>query len=246
MDDFESMRTLVALGANVNLQDQYGNKTPLDVAFLKARNKRPNPDSNSPVRLDSLPSGPNRVILSGRDALEKGFTQTVDLTESIAASYVIIPPTTPRSQMTEELESVGAVAGKNLTCTNPSNEQKKQDRQGTTGQRRISSATYYRNLEASITEALQDTDHEPTAEQSLELVKMMRESVRYRKRCGSRILCLDGGGVKGLIQLEVLRQIEERTGKKIIELFDWIVGTSTGGIIALTLVYGKLERDLTN
>lgn len=33
--------------------------------------------------------------------------------------------------------------------------------------------------------------------------------------------------------------IEERTEQKIIDLFDWIVGTSTGGIIALALVYGK-------
>lgn len=56
---------------------------------------------------------------------------------------------------------------------------------------------------------------------------------------GSRILFLDGGGIKGLVQLEVLMQLEEKTGRKITELFDWIVGTSTGGVIALTLVYGE-------
>lgn len=55
---------------------------------------------------------------------------------------------------------------------------------------------------------------------------------------GQRILCLDGGGLKGLILIEVLIYIEKLTGKKIVELFDWIVGTSTGGIIALALVYG--------
>ena len=33
-------------------------------------------------------------------------------------------------------------------------------------------------------------------------------------------------------------QIERHTGRKITELFDWIVGTSTGGIVALALVYG--------
>ena len=54
-----------------------------------------------------------------------------------------------------------------------------------------------------------------------------------------RILCLDGGGVKGLIQIEILQQIEKFTGKKIVHLFDWIVGTSTGGIIALAMVYGE-------
>lgn len=60
----------------------------------------------------------------------------------------------------------------------------------------------------------------------------------YRKSNGCRILCLDGGGVRGLVQIEMLRQIEQKTGKNIVDLFDWIVGTSTGGIIALALVYG--------
>lgn len=61
---------------------------------------------------------------------------------------------------------------------------------------------------------------------------------------GQRILCLDGGGLKGLVLIEVLIYIERLTGKKIVELFDWIVGTSTGGIIALALVYG-MESSLS-
>ena len=52
-------------------------------------------------------------------------------------------------------------------------------------------------------------------------------------------MCLDGGGIRGLIQIEILSMLERRTGRKIIELFDWIVGTSTGGIVALGLVYGE-------
>jgi len=63
----------------------------------------------------------------------------------------------------------------------------------------------------------------------------------FKVHGGERILCLDGGGIKGLIQIEVLMQIEELTGKKITELFNWIVGTSTGGVITLALVYGKHE-----
>ena len=55
----------------------------------------------------------------------------------------------------------------------------------------------------------------------------------------SRILSLDGGGVRALIQIEVLSEIERITGNKITEIFDWIIGTSTGGIIALLLVYSK-------
>ena len=58
---------------------------------------------------------------------------------------------------------------------------------------------------------------------------------------GSRLLFLDGGGIKGLVQVEALIQLEEATGRRITELFDWIVGTSTGGIIALALVYGNMR-----
>ena len=43
-----------------------------------------------------------------------------------------------------------------------------------------------------------------------------------------------------LVQIEVLSQLEQGTGRKITELFDWIVGSSTGGILALCMAYGKL------
>ena len=56
---------------------------------------------------------------------------------------------------------------------------------------------------------------------------------------GEHVLCLDGGGMRGLIQIETLSHIVELTGRNIPELFEWIVGTSTGGIVALALVYGK-------
>ncbi|CAN9312297.1 unnamed protein product [Alternaria alternata] len=54
---------------------------------------------------------------------------------------------------------------------------------------------------------------------------------------GLRILSLDGGGVRGIVILEVLRQIQQELGGriKVQEFFDLIVGTSTGGILALGL-----------
>ena len=55
---------------------------------------------------------------------------------------------------------------------------------------------------------------------------------------GSRILFLDGGGIRGLVLVDVLIQLERLTGKPVVKMFDWIVGTSTGGILALALVYG--------
>ena len=90
------------------------------------------------------------------------------------------------------------------------------------------------------------------ADDAYALVMQQRELALYNKTLprrsihptgfsitgGSRILFLDGGGIKGLVELEILMQIEEQTGQAIADLFDWIVGTSTGGIIALALVYG--------
>jgi patatin-like phospholipase/acyl hydrolase len=50
-----------------------------------------------------------------------------------------------------------------------------------------------------------------------------------------RVLSIDGGGIRGLIPALVLTEIEERSGKRIWELFDLIAGTSTGGILACAL-----------
>ena len=68
---------------------------------------------------------------------------------------------------------------------------------------------------------------------------MQKKVIEQYKKTGSRILCLDGGGMKGLVEIEILMQIEQATGKRITDLFDWIVATSTGAIIALGLVYGE-------
>ena len=68
---------------------------------------------------------------------------------------------------------------------------------------------------------------------------VQQEPVGRQQRNGDRVLCLDGGGIKGLILIELLSCIEKVTGKKIIDLFDWFVGTSTGAILALALVYSK-------
>ena len=52
------------------------------------------------------------------------------------------------------------------------------------------------------------------------------------------VLCLDGGGIRGFVLIYLLKEIEKTSGKKITDLFDWIVGTSTGGIIAMALAKG--------
>jgi uncharacterized protein len=50
-----------------------------------------------------------------------------------------------------------------------------------------------------------------------------------------KILSIDGGGIRGIIPALVLAEIEERTGRRVAELFDLIAGTSTGGILAAAL-----------
>jgi patatin-like phospholipase/acyl hydrolase len=53
-----------------------------------------------------------------------------------------------------------------------------------------------------------------------------------------QILSLDGGGLKGLFSAAVLAHIEEDCKTNIVDHFDLITGTSTGGIIALGLGMG--------
>ena len=50
-----------------------------------------------------------------------------------------------------------------------------------------------------------------------------------------RVLSIDGGGIRGIIPAMVVAHIERKLGKPAHELFDLMVGTSTGGILALGL-----------
>jgi len=50
-----------------------------------------------------------------------------------------------------------------------------------------------------------------------------------------RVLSIDGGGIRGIIPALVLAHLEASLDKPVAELFDLIVGTSTGGILALGL-----------
>lgn len=54
-----------------------------------------------------------------------------------------------------------------------------------------------------------------------------------------RLLSLDGGGIKGLVLIQMLIALEKEAGRPTRELFDWIAGTSTGGILALAIIHGE-------
>ena len=59
-----------------------------------------------------------------------------------------------------------------------------------------------------------------------------------------RILCLDGGGIRGAYTASVLSSWEEHTAYNIRDHFDLIAGTSTGGILAIGLGMGLKASDL--
>jgi patatin-like phospholipase/acyl hydrolase len=50
-----------------------------------------------------------------------------------------------------------------------------------------------------------------------------------------KVLCIDGGGIRGLIPALVLAEIERRTGKRTADMVDFVAGSSTGGILACAL-----------
>jgi len=61
-----------------------------------------------------------------------------------------------------------------------------------------------------------------------------------------QILSLDGGGIKGVFSAAVLAAIEQDLSVTITDHFDLIVGTSTGGIIALGLGLGLSPRQIVD
>jgi len=59
-----------------------------------------------------------------------------------------------------------------------------------------------------------------------------------------RILSIDGGGIKGVFPASFLATVEDAIGDRVSHYFDLIVGTSTGGIIALGLGLGLSATEI--
>lgn len=57
-----------------------------------------------------------------------------------------------------------------------------------------------------------------------------------------RVLCIDGGGIRGLLPAAFLERYEAHTRRRIAHQFDMIAGTSTGGLIALYLSVPKRDN----
>lgn len=59
-----------------------------------------------------------------------------------------------------------------------------------------------------------------------------------------RVLAIDGGGLKGVFPASFLASVEEAIGSSVADYFDLIVGTSTGGIIAIGLGLGLSAKQI--
>jgi hypothetical protein len=62
----------------------------------------------------------------------------------------------------------------------------------------------------------------------------------------TRILSLDGGGVRGVVTLELMRQLEKDSGIHFHNDFDVFAGTSTGSVIAVLLACGVSVDHILN
>ena len=67
---------------------------------------------------------------------------------------------------------------------------------------------------------------------------------RYKTPRPRKMLALDGGGIRGVLTLAMLKEIERQVGKPLGEYFDYIAGTSTGAIIATGLAKGMTVDEL--
>lgn len=74
---------------------------------------------------------------------------------------------------------------------------------------------------------------------------------RVEQRGQKKLLAIDGGGIRGVLALEILQKIEhmlrpKRNGDqfRLSDYFDYIAGTSTGGIIAAGLAMGKSVAEI--
>jgi Patatin-like phospholipase len=73
----------------------------------------------------------------------------------------------------------------------------------------------------------------------------MTLTARIERDGPKKLLAIDGGGIRGVLALEVLQKIEDllkvKSGRpdfRLADYFDYIAGTSTGGIIAAGLSIG--------
>jgi hypothetical protein len=59
-----------------------------------------------------------------------------------------------------------------------------------------------------------------------------------------RMLCLDGGGMRGVFTAALVAGLEEMLGGPLLNHIDLVAGTSTGGLVALGLAAGRSGQEM--
>lgn len=87
----------------------------------------------------------------------------------------------------------------------------------------------------------------PPTKRSFGALKKLRTPLDWPKDKPFKILSIDGGGIRGIFPACILTELEDRflKGSPIGSHFDLIVGTSTGGIIAVALAKGLSAREIS-
>lgn len=236
------MKILLAFGADVNVHNTCC-KTPLDlvtsVPFFYRQDT-----TQSIVRISLINSTGHRGLEESDSAFElRGSPSTVQnssVKQEAALTGIVEPHQMNAEEIAQLLTCVGAYSSDDAKFLKPS--PAVPNFVDLLDEKISQLTTLYGDLYHSIYQRLGNTSMSLTdyPDAAMSLATQLQEMTMYQK-AGSRMLFLDGGGIRGLIQIEILRQIEEKTGRKITELFDWIVGSSTGGVVALALVYGGLS-----
>ncbi|WP_439408532.1 patatin-like phospholipase family protein [Bradyrhizobium sp. DASA03076] len=74
---------------------------------------------------------------------------------------------------------------------------------------------------------------------------------RLARKGPRKLLAIDGGGIRGVLSLQILQSIEKlliqgsgRHDYRLADYFDYVAGTSTGGIIAAGIAIGMSVREI--
>ncbi|CAJ0920790.1 unnamed protein product, partial [Mesorhabditis belari] len=72
----------------------------------------------------------------------------------------------------------------------------------------------------------------------------IRDALMSKPKTNRKIaLSLDGGGIRGLVEAQMLFELERLTGNSIVSNIEWLGGTSTGSILAIGLALGRSPAD---
>lgn len=87
-----------------------------------------------------------------------------------------------------------------------------------------------------------------TPRRSADARRSRRDKLPWPKDRDFHILSIDGGGIRGILPTAILAGLEHLlpTNTRIVDYFDLIAGTSTGGIISLALALGRPTQEILN